>query len=426
MRWRFQFLGLTLALAGCVSGPQPAARDGDEPHYAALFPYYAEACAVSQIDKKPGFGADIRGGPGGHAVLYLNGVCRVRDAGYPTVALCDADPPAEGQGVGLSVNEHYSNATWIATEGRAFFFEGGLGPTARLTRQAYRHAQQQAEAQGILDGVVFHDEVFDDMPAGWDRRDWMYEMSIGTDYAVGFARNRYCARVPLDRARMARVVAFLNDLNAPYKAGQKIFEWNVLRNNCSHMIHNALSAADIWDDWEAERFVLFAVFDFPVPKNEFVNLMRRTNDLPLDDPAALYADSAARDAVLKDGVLPTAPGALAEFQPVIQDNEVYDTDLNLIFYDEPFLARYRRHLNAIFAEPRYVELGANLRYFAALYRRAQAGRASIDGYINTIKNAADPDQRRAALFYEGFYQAIDRASAAVQTELARLDSGQPR
>lgn len=414
-RGRFAVLAVAIGLAGCVGAPQLPVIATDEAQYTALFPYYAESCAVSGFQKKPGFGAELGGGVGGHAVLYLNGVCRVPDAGYPTVALCGGGVPQPGQGVGLSVNAHFSNASWVATEGRAFFFDGGLGPMARLTRLAYRRAQQQAEAQGVYDGVTFHDKVFDDMPPGTARRDWMYEMSIGTDYAVGFARDRYCARVPLDRERMARVVGFLNDLNAPYKAGEKEFEWDVVRNNCAHMIHNALSAADIWDRWEPERFILFAAFDFPVPKNEFVNLMRRTNDLPLDDPAALYADPAAREAVLADGVLPTAPGALAEFRPVIQDNEVYDTDLSLIFYDDPILSRYERRFRAIFAQPRYLDLGANLRHFAALYRRAQAERVSVPG-------GADPEHRRAALFYERYFEAIDRSSAAVAAGLAQLDS----
>jgi hypothetical protein len=413
---RSMAVAIALAVAGCTGALPPTVED-DEAQYTALYPYYAEACAVSQIQKKPGFGADIRGGPGGHAVLYLNGVCRVRDAGYPTLKLCDGDPQP-GQGVGLSVNAHYSNANWVATEGRDFFFNGGLSPMARLTRLAYRHAQDQAEAQGILDGVTFHDEVFDDMPPGMSRRDWMYETSIGTDYAIGFARDRYCARVPLDRARMARIVTFLNELNAPYKAGHKQFEWNVLQNNCSHTIHNALSAADVWDRWEPDRFVLFAAFDFPVPKNELVNLMRRTNDLALNDPAAVYADPAARAAVETDGVPPIAPGALAEFQPVMQDNEVYDTRLSLIFYDDPIVGRYERHFRSIFSEPRYVDLHANLRHFVELYRHLEGERK---GYFDTLTAEPSGERQRLAPFYEQFYRTIDRARRAAEADLARLN-----
>src|SRR5258708_14518043 len=193
MRWRvLEAVMLAAVLVGCAGAPLPAVVASDEAQYVALYPYYAEVCAVSQIQKKPGFGADIRGGPGGHAVLYLNGVCRDRGAGYPTITLCDG-APAPGQGVGLSVNAHYRNANWVAVEGRDFFYGGGLGPAERLTRLAYRRAQQTAQAQGILDGVAFHDRVFDHMPPRPARAEWMYEVSVGTDYAVRFARDRHCA-----------------------------------------------------------------------------------------------------------------------------------------------------------------------------------------------------------------------------------------
>ncbi len=56
----------------------------------------------------------------------------------------------------------------------------------------------------------------------------MYDMSIATDYAVGLGRDRYCARVPLDRTKMAAVVGYLNQVNAPYRSGLKVFHWNVL------------------------------------------------------------------------------------------------------------------------------------------------------------------------------------------------------
>ena len=48
------------------------------------------------------------------------------------------------------------------------------------------------------------------------KTDFMYDMSIATDYAIGFGRDRYCARAPLDRAKMAAAVAYLNAVNAPY------------------------------------------------------------------------------------------------------------------------------------------------------------------------------------------------------------------
>ena len=38
-------------------------------------PYYAELCALTEIRKKPGDGVPLHSGIGGHAILYLNGVC---------------------------------------------------------------------------------------------------------------------------------------------------------------------------------------------------------------------------------------------------------------------------------------------------------------------------------------------------------------
>ncbi len=57
----------------------------------------------------------------------------------------------------------------------------------------------------------------------------------------------------------------------------------------------------VWPIWPTGRPLLISAFDFPVPKNEFVNLMRRTNDLPIADPDALYDDASARAAMLAAG-----------------------------------------------------------------------------------------------------------------------------
>src|SRR5262249_24409006 len=101
-----------------------AASDKNKDIYASLYPFYAEVCVLSEIKKKPGFGAELTSGFGGHSVLYLNGVCRVTDAGYPLIQICDGD--AADRGVGLSVNDHYKNTNWVATEGKSFLFYGAL------------------------------------------------------------------------------------------------------------------------------------------------------------------------------------------------------------------------------------------------------------------------------------------------------------
>ena len=299
-------IGALLGLAACSTAHLDTGATADaERLYASLYPYYAEICAVSELKKKPGFGAEVSSGFGGHSVIYLNGVCRDDSVSYPTIRLCDVATPAAGQGVGLSVNAHYKNATWTATPGRDFFFHGTLRPGERLTRAAYAQTQARAEAMGILDGVEFHREVFDDKPASMSARDYKYDVSVATDYAIGFGRDRYCARVPVDRERMTRIVGYLNGLNAEYRDGGKEFEWNVFNNNCSHVGHNALAAAGVWDAWPTGRSVLLSLVDFPVPKNEFVDLMRQDERSAHRQPRRglrrpHHAPRAARDGIAAD------------------------------------------------------------------------------------------------------------------------------
>ncbi|MBV8914003.1 MAG: hypothetical protein JOZ05_13315 [Acetobacteraceae bacterium] len=392
-------LSLCLALMMTACAAARFDRVGEEEAaYVAVHPYYAEFCALSQLKKKSGFGAEILGGIGGHAVFFLRGACLVKAAHYPVLAVCD------GGETGLSMNAHFRNAKWVGIPGRDFFFQGGLPAGTPVTGATYAAVQREAKLLGIYDGVTFHDSVFDDMPPGWNREDWRYEMSIGTDYGIALARGRYCARVPVDRTAMAKMVAFLNVENAPYRAGAS-FEWSILSDNCIHLAHNALAAAGLWDRWPTGRFILISAFDFPVPRNEFVNLMRRTNDDFPADPGEAYEDPAARSSLLEYGTLPTRPGGLAESRPLLQPNTVYDADVKLIFYDEPLFGSYQRRFDRIFADPRYTMLRANEAWFAARAREIVAARKPLEWWLARPPYREDPAGFRAV--YDRYYGLIE-------------------
>jgi hypothetical protein len=396
-------------LAGCDTLPIPAqVSHDDEAAYTAVDPYYLEFCALSEIQKKPGYGADIRGGVGGHSTVYLNGVCRTDD-GYPEIEVCPSDPASNG--VGLSVNSHFANANWVAIPGRDFFYHGDLKPGQALTRQVYDATKAHAKQLGFYDAIRFHDFVFDDMPTGYQPDAFKYEVSIGTDYAIGYARDRYCARVPVSKAQMAQIVKYLNALNRPYRDGQAVYEWSVLNDNCIHVAHNALSAIGFWPLWPTHQFFLIAAFDFPVPKNEFVNIMRRANDMKLDDLLAVWDDRPARRALLAGEGLPTRPGAIATFEPVVKDNEVYNTDLQLIFYDDPMFGPYEGWYRRIAADPRYTDLETDLQHFGTLYSRIVADRKPLDWWLSTHPGLrSQPD---FPAFYARYYEAVKRSEAAV-------------
>ena len=231
---------------------------------------------------------------------------------------------------------------------------------------------------------------------------------MGTDYAVDLARDRYCARVPLDRGKMAVIVDYLNALNAPYRSGREEFHWNVLRDNCAYLAHNALAEVGLWPELRTNRPLLVAAFDFPVPKNEFVNLVRRTNDMPIADPDVLYDDETTRTALLHEGWIVTQPGALAEANRAMQPNDVYGTHLRLIFYDEAIFGHYQERFDRIFSEPRYTDIAANLTYFSGLYTS-----------ILVHRPATEASGQRAA-FDQRYYDAIARQKMQVDGMLTRL------
>ncbi len=423
---RLAIIAVTLALAGCATSnlvEPPPTTAGDEAQYDALFPYYAEICALSQLGKKPGFGAELSSGIGGHAVMYLHRVCRKSDETYPVLEICDGAPGSAGDGVGLSVNAHYAGAAWVAVEGREFFFNGNLEPGQALTQSVYQDLQHQAEAKKIYDGVAFHDEVYRSVPPGFTPNRAKYEVSVATDYAIAFGRNRYCGRLPVSRPQMVRIVEYLNALNRPYKEGGKTFEWNLLTHNCSHINHNALAAADIWDPWPMDRSPLVSLFDFPVPKNEFVNLMRRANDLPIDDIDALYDDPSARALLLEYGRLPTEPGAIADLGTIASPNAVYDTQSRIIFYDDPITGRYERRFEAIMSDPRYFRLSDNLAYFDALYRKIEDGKRPVEWHLRDRKITDDKEVEAFRIFYRKYYDYIDQQGREVARGRAILKGG---
>ncbi len=414
------FAALLLLLGGCESTSfnLPGAPD-DPALYATIYPFFIETCAVSGMKKKHGFGFEYQGGSGGHAVVYLNGVCRDTKSSHPAVQMCDEAGPSAESGVGLSANGHFSNAAWVATPGRDFFFDGDLRQDESVNSTSYARTQARAKQLGILNGIRFHEAVFDDLPTGMTRYDFMYEASIATDYGISLGRGRYCARLPVSQAQMRRVVAYLNAQNFQYRDGQRMSSMTVVGNNCSHFTHNVLASAGLWEEWPTDRFFLVSALSFPVPKNEFVNQIRRSNDLPLDNPLLLFRDEAARQALLHDDWLPIGPGAIAIAEPIREANDLYDTDVNLIFYDIPILGSFPSYFNRITADRRYSDLAENLRHFAAVYDRLSAERRPLEWWLNRA-GLPSGDGPSFVAFYKRYYSHVDRMNDRVKLSLLTL------
>jgi hypothetical protein len=316
--------------------------------------------------------------------------------------------------VAISANSHYRNANWVAIEDRDFIFRGALAPGEALTREVYERTQASARERGLLDGIVFHEHFFRDKPPGMSVEDFKYEISVATDYGSTFGRNCYRARVPLDTPRMERLVAFLNELNEPYRTGKRIYHWRIFNDNCVHMAHNALAAAGFWAPWPTGQLPVLAAFRFPVPKNALVDLALRANDQPIENAEALFANAEARRTLVETGGLPTGPAALTSAVSAVAANDIYDVRrLRLIFYDNPFWGRYRGWFKRILSEPRYTDLKANLRHFAQRYQLAARDMPGPAGWARGER----------AQFRDAYAQYIADEAAKVAEWQASLDAG---
>jgi hypothetical protein len=98
---------------------------------------------------------------------------------------------------------------------------------------------------------------------------------------------------------------------------------------------------------------------------------------------------------------------------MVQDNDLYDTDVNLIFYDEPIFHRYETRLQDIFSQARYTDLRANLAYFASLYRDIAA--------TNRRSSPNRADSAPFAAFETVYTRYIDQEAALVKRDISILD-----
>ncbi len=79
--------------------------------------------------------------------------------------------------------------------------------------------------------------------------------------------------------------------------------------------------------------------------------MRRTNERADRRPDALYDDRRPGRDRCATAACRRVRGGLAEAERAIRPNEVYNTNLRLIFYDEPTFGHYQQHFEQNLQRP---------------------------------------------------------------------------
>ncbi|HEV8535418.1 MAG TPA: hypothetical protein VGR87_06820 [Candidatus Limnocylindria bacterium] len=395
--------------------------------YNALFPYCVEACTVTQYNRK---GAKP-GGWGGHATMFMNGATIDDGAGYPRLRLVavEADLRVADSGTGISVNRIFKNVSWVAIPGRRAFFGGGLDPDRVLDEPFYEATVQKAAAAGWFAGIAVSDEVMRRKPATMPVQEFIVRNSIGTDFALNFARTAYSARLPMSREAMGEVIGYLNGVNEG--ARRSGYSWDAYTNNCSHVIHNALAAAGVWDAKETrgpgavnvarnvlsvlKAMALRRMSDFSFPANNFVRVYEAGNERPIDDALAAFGN---HDVVrtLGDGWMSTGPGALIATYPMhdAARNQLFAPGRDPFLFSVPKLWDKEEKFKKLTRETAstLTDLGANLAQFRDRYALTLARQRSVDDDLRSIDGQAD--ERYFRVFYDRFY-------AQIADELRRTD-----
>jgi len=404
--------------------------------YNSLFPYSVEVCAVSQfhqIGAKPG-------GWGGHATLFINGAEIDPGASYPRLRLAaaGADLSDSESGIGISVNRFFDNVTWVAIPGRDEFFRGGLAPEQTLDRDFFEVAIHRATTAGWFAGIAIEDVVMLKRPRAMRPAEFIVRHSIGTDFALNFARTAYCARLPMSRDAIGKVVAHLNSANdVAQKTG---YVWNMYTNNCSHVVHNALAAAGVWDPNVARgpgpmnvardvlsvatALALSQMSDFSFPANDFVRLYEAGNERPIDDALAAYGNRDVRR-TMDDGWLCTGPGALIATYPIHEAsrNRMFVPGRDPFLFSVPMLWDKADKFKMLthHAPSIVTDLGANLAYYRERYAKTLADQRTVDEELGSLDGDGDDFRIFYGRFYEQIAEELKRTDARL-TEYRRLAS----
>lgn len=414
----------------------PNARSPDP--YSVLFPSSVEVCAVTQYRRK---GAKP-GGWGGHATLFISGAEIDTGAAYPRLrrlaSETDASDPESG--VGISVNKIFENVTWVAIPGRDEFFRGGLAPGQALDEGFYEAAIQKATVAGWFAGIRIKDDLIRQKPAAMSGEEFIVRHSIGTDFALNFARTAYCARLPMSRDAMDKAIGYLNGVNE--SAQRSGYIWNMYTNNCSHVAHNALAAAGVWDPKVArgpgtinlakdalsvaKALALGQMSDFSFPANNFVRLYEAGNERPIDDALGAFRNHDVRR-TMNDGWISTGPGALIATSPMHDAgrNQMFAPGRDPFLFSVPVLWDKEDKFRMLTREaPSIVtDLGANLRHFRDRYSTTLANRGNADNDRHFLHGDEDEADFRDfhGLFYERIALELERTEARM-TEYERLVS----
>lgn len=363
-----------MAIAAALGAESARAYDAD---YDRLFPYFLEYSTSTQV--KP-IGASS-GGIGGHAVVYIRGLCKDFSVKFPRVKVCDPREklPFAHDGVGISVDSQYKNANWVAVPGYDFFMHGDLPPGAELNKESWQTTLDRAREMKIFEGIRFHDNVLDPSLPADEYEKKVVKLCSSTDYALTYGRTMTSHRVPISGKHLQAIADYLNEANARYVSGKEIYTWSGLKNNCAHLSARIFAIAGIRQPIPQELPFEEQILNLAVPANGLGTVQQKSNFRNIDAGHVWKNDPGLRKSILEHGELPIGAGSITKRHHVVTKNQIYFTDLKrLILIPKPLCKApsILRNMFLSVRRARYTDLSENLRLWISKYERALSGTSS--------------------------------------------------
>jgi len=412
--------------------------------YDKMHPHYIEMCTASQYIPEKEITIAKKGGTGGHATLFISSACVDGEKNFPSLKMCDEDEAIDQQdrGVGISLNLMFSNIRFIAIPGRDNFYKGPLGWGEAITPEAVDEIKKYYYEKPWFKGIKLVEKQTTtcrcaDKPCTDDEIVRCYvDKNIGIDFGSSLARTSYCTRLPVPKAGIERMIRYLNKRNED--AQKNGYKYDVILDNCSHIIHNAIAQTGFFDSKKQLkstrlnqiRGVVSEPFaDIPlkvirdrvggefgymsVPTHNLYRLVHRSIDLDLNDLKGAMNNQNLIETLLDPDYawLPTGSGALVTVIAQRRNNEAF-----LQGKAGVKLFSLRKGEFQKFTDPAYSKFQG---YYSDLYKNLSHHRRKMINAVSKIENLSSASL--AELKSLDKYEILDLLKASIKESIRKIE-----
>jgi hypothetical protein len=287
--------------------------------------------------------------------------------------------------------------------------------------------------------------------------------SIGTDFALTFARTALCARVALSRSALQAMVDELNERNL--SVSEEFTErsvshvWDGVTDNCSHLAANAFAATGMLEHKDVRRpswwsRLLTAAShlrpgggDLSLPVHTFVHVAEAGWEWPIESVFRLYQNPFARQTLEEHDWIPTGPGSLIEVIRIrpgtgwAEGNRVFrEGEPGVDVLKTDVLSHYTNYLSPVKVRTNPLALRTALRpdpsyreYYSDLCKGLLHFRRRLEAALREMRTFSRPRDAYRQLLKEQRYARVNAADEAkfeaflsryrhyVEATLARLE-----